>query len=267
MVSVQELYELWADDAELNETLKRSLDPRGTDWLFDLFASLGPERGQLLVDVGARDARHAVQLARDHGLRVVALEPLAQHVEHAREVVAEAGAEDEVEVVEAWIHAIPLPDAAADWVWCRDVLFHVDLTVGLPECARVLAPGGRMVAYATLASDLLEPREAAALANSLALVRGSLDSRHLEQVADQAGFELVDVYRLDGEWHARMIEDGSWDAGDTLLRLSRLRRRRAALVETFGEAAVDAYWGGKVWPVYHLLGKLVPSVYVWQRRG
>ena len=49
---------------------------------------------------------------------------------------------------------------------------------------------------------------------------------------------------LGGEWRERMIEDGEWDAGETLLRLSRLRRRRDKLVAEFGGAAVDADVGG-----------------------
>ena len=40
MVSVQELYELWAGESELDARLKQSLEPRGTEWLFELFASL-----------------------------------------------------------------------------------------------------------------------------------------------------------------------------------------------------------------------------------
>jgi len=32
MVSVHELYELWADESELDAELAQSLEPRGTDW-------------------------------------------------------------------------------------------------------------------------------------------------------------------------------------------------------------------------------------------
>ena len=65
------------------------------------------------------------------------------------------------DVLEGTIEELPLADASADWIWCRDVLVHVDVERGLAECARVLKPGGRMLAYVTLATDLLEPREAA----------------------------------------------------------------------------------------------------------
>jgi SAM-dependent methyltransferase len=263
MTTVRELYELWAGESALDAELSDSLDPQGTDWLFELFASLDPQPGQRLVDVGARDGQHAIRLARAHELRVVALDPLPHHVELAREAVASSGAD--VEVVEAAIEAMPFEDASVDWIWCRDVLVHVDVGQGLSECSRVLARGGQMVAYVTFATDLLEPGEAAFLSRALAL--RNLDPAQLEPVGVDAGLRLVQAVHVDGEWRERMIEDGEWDAGDTLLRLSRLRRREPELVARHGRAAVDAYVAGQVWGIYQLLGKLRPTVYVWERRG
>ena len=94
LTSVRELYELWAGDRLSTSELARSLEPRGTDWLFELFASLGPKPGELVVDVGARDARHAIRLVREHDLRAVALDPLPRHVELAQEAVAASGLDD-----------------------------------------------------------------------------------------------------------------------------------------------------------------------------
>jgi len=264
MVSVEELYDLWAGDSELKTTLQRSLEPRGTDWLFELFAELGPRAGETLVDVGCRDARHAIRLVREHGLRAVALDPVPQHVELAQQAVAEAGVD--VEVLHGAIEALPLADASADWIWCRDVLVHVDVRRGLAECARVLRPGGRLVAYVTLATELLEPRERAMLVSATALIPESLDAAHVESCAVEAGLEQAAVYPLAGEWRERMIEEGSWDASETLLGLSRLRRREDELAAQFGEASLAAYAGGQLWGVYQLIGKLCPTVYVWERR-
>ena len=96
MTSVEELYELWSRDSELRETLKQSLEPRGTEWLHETFAALGPQPGQLVVDVGARDAGHTIRLVQEHGLRAIALEPLEIHRDLARKAVAEAGLELDV---------------------------------------------------------------------------------------------------------------------------------------------------------------------------
>jgi ubiquinone/menaquinone biosynthesis C-methylase UbiE len=265
MTSVQELYELWAGDSELHAALEQSLEPRGTEWLFELFASLGPREGETFLDVGCRDAKHAIRLARDHGLRVVALDPLPLHLELARHAVGEAAVD--VQLLEGHIEALPLDDASADWIWCRDVLPHVEAAPGLAECARVLRPGGRMVTYATFATELLEPREAAALSGAVALVAESLNARHVEQCAAEAGLAQLAVHRLAGEWREQMIEDGTWNPSDALLGLSRLDRRRDELVGRFGAAAIAAYAGGQLWGIYQLLGKLCPTIYVWERRA
>jgi SAM-dependent methyltransferase len=265
MVTSEELYELWSGDAELRDTLAQSLDPRGTEWLFELFASLGPRAGEVLVDVGCRDASHTIRLARDHGLRCHAVDPLPLHVERARGEV-DAAAVD-VEVRQAAIEELPLADASVDWIWCRDVLVHADVRRGLAECARVLRDGGRMIAYITVATERLEPRERALLVDAAAVVPESFDARSVEAAADAAGLAPVDVHRLGSEWRERMLEDGAWDANATLLSLARLHRRRSELAERFGEAAVAAREGGDLWGIYQLLGKTCPTVYVWEKRG
>jgi ubiquinone/menaquinone biosynthesis C-methylase UbiE len=257
MPTVQELYELWADEAELTEALRRSLDPRGVDSLFAAFADLGPEAGQLVLDAGARDARYAIRLVRAHGLRAVALDPVPVHVELARTAVEEAGLNGEIEVVEGSIEALPLADASVDWIWCRDVLVHVDAGRGLAECARVLKPGGAMLAYVTLATDLLEPKERAELVEATAIK--TFDADVLERAAAAAGLEQRSVDRLGSEWRESMLEQGTWNAGEDLLHLARLRRGG------FDGADVKAAWGGLVWGIYQLLGKTCPTVYVWSK--
>src|SRR5262249_22098024 len=91
MTSVDDLYEIWSRDSELRETLKQPLEPRGTEWLFELFASLDPRAGDVLVDVGCRDAKHAIRLVREHDLRGFAVDPLPLHVERAQAEAAESG--------------------------------------------------------------------------------------------------------------------------------------------------------------------------------
>lgn len=269
MSSVQELYELWATDAyaELKETLAQSLEPRGTEWLLQTFAELGPKPGQLVVDIGARDAVGAITLARRHGLRAVALDPIALHCERARQAVAEAELDDRIEVVEGVIEHLPLDDASADWIWCRDVLVHVDARRGLAECARILRPGGAMVAYVTLATERLEPKEAAEVVASAAIAPGSFTAAGVEAAAADAGLVTRRVDPIGSEWRERMLEDGDLDTATGLLSIARIDRRRSELVERFGAEAVDIARNGFVWGVYQMLGKLCPTVYVWERRA
>lgn len=253
--TVEQLYgEIWAEDSSAYD---QSLNPRGTEWLFEAFAQFGPQPGQLIVDVGARDAQHTIRLARDHGLRAIALDPVPLHVELARRAVAEAGVE--IDVVEAGIEDMPVDDDAADWIWCRDVLVHVDVARGLKECARILRAGGRMLAYVTCSTDQLEPREQRWLFDALAIVSESTQPDVIEARAADAGLTLVSKTELGGEWRERMLEDGTWSANDDLLRLSRLWRSGADL-EDPRTAVYAASW---TWGVYQLLGKTCPTVYVW----
>lgn len=265
MTSVSELYEVWAADSELRDELGHSLEPRGADWLFEVFAELGPRPGEVVLDAGAQDARHAIRLVHEHDVRAVALDPLPRHCELARERVTEGGLTDEIEVVEGTIERLPFADATFDWIWCRDVLAHVDAARGLPELARVLKPRGALVAYVTLATERLEPRETEALVASMALDRDSLEAEHVERAAAGAGLVARSREQLGSEWRERMLEDGAWDGAGDLLRLARLRRHEAELVERFGSAPVAAVAGGITWGVYQLLGKLMPTVYVWER--
>ena len=265
MPSVEQLYEIWSRDSELRETLKGSLEPRGPEWLFELFASLGPRAGDVLVDVGSRDGKHAIRLVREHALRGYALDPIPLHVEQAKAEVDAAGVD--LTVLEGRIEELPFEDASVDWIWCRDVLVHTDVRRGLAECARVLRPQGRMVAYVTLATDLLEPGEKSLLVNATALIAESIDAAHVETAAREAGLEELAVHRLAGEWRERMIEDGSWHAAESLLMLSRLQRRERELLAAHGAPAIEAVRGGQLWGIFQMIGKLCPTVYVWERRA
>ena len=252
--SVDTLYgEIWADE---DRDVKAS-PPRGTDWLFEVFARLGPQSGQLVIDVGARDAKHAIRLVQEHGVRAIAVDPVQRHIELARRAVAEAGVN--VDVVQAGIESMPVDDDAADWVWCRDVLVHVDLARGFAECARVLRPGGQMLAYVTCSTDRLEPREASWLFDALAIVPESTQPDAIEKHAAAAGLTLASKTELGGEWRERMLADSTWSANDDLTELSRLRRSGA----DFDDPRIAAQAAGAAWGIYQLLGKTCPTVYVW----
>ncbi len=269
MISADELYgELWAaDESPIEAELARSLDPRGLDSLYDEFARLGVGAEHVVLDAGARDARHSVKLVRRFGCRVVAVDPIPLHVERARKRIADDALDDCIDVAETGLESLPFEDESFDYIWCRDVLNHVEVERALPECARVLRPGCSMLVYQTFATEALEPEEAKRFFAAAATRADSMSPSFFEDRALAAGFEIVSRKPLQGEWRERMLEDGSWDAVSDLLALSRLKRGEPELVAQFGRAAVEAERGGLLWGIYQLLGKTCPTIYVLARNA
>src|SRR5439155_1676442 len=195
---------------------------------------------------------HSVKLVRRFGYRVVAVDPIPLHIERARKRIADEELGERIDVAEAALESLPFDDDAFDYIWCRDVLNHIELDRGLPECKRVLRPGGPMLVYQTFATRDLEPVEAQRLLAASASKPESMSPEFFEECARDTGFDIVRAKPLNGEWRERMLEDGSWDAVADLLALSRLKRREPELVERFGRAAVEAERGGLVWGIYQV---------------
>jgi ubiquinone/menaquinone biosynthesis C-methylase UbiE len=235
--------------------------------LYDEFAGLGVDPEHLVLDAGARDAVHAIELVRRLGCRAIAVDPVPLHADRARERVGAAGLDDRIEVVMSALESLPLEDATIDYVWCRDVLNHVELDLSLRELARVLRPGGSVLVYQTFAEQACEPEEARRLFAATASVAQNMSAQFFERTAREAGFEVVRSERLQGEWRERMLEDGTWDVAADLLALSRLNRRESDLVERHGTARVETVRGGLVWGIYQLLGKTCPTIYILRHRA
>jgi SAM-dependent methyltransferase len=269
MISADQLYgELWAaDQSEIEAELARSLHPQDLDSLYDEFARIGVGAEHVVLDAGARDAVHSVKLVRRFGCRVVAVDPIPLHIERARKRIWDEGLGDRIDVAEAKLESLPVDDESFDYIWCRDVLNHVELDRGLAECKRVLRPGGSMLIYQTFATEALEPEEAKRFLPAAATRAENMSPSFFEARARAAGLEIVRGQQLHGEWRERMLEDGSWDAVADLLALSRLKRREPELVERFGRAAVEAERGGLLWGVYQVLGKTCPTIYVLARNA
>lgn len=221
-----------------------------------------------VLDVGCRDASHLIELVRATGARGGGLDPVPRLVERARAAVSEAGLDSRIEIVEGAMQRIPFPDESFDLVWCRDVITVVDnLESGIAEIARVLCSDGHLIVYTVLATDRLEPKEAAMVAGqSLAILPENLVEGNVEGAFRRAGLEVVMKDEIGTEWREH-AEERSQPASQALLRLARLRRQRERIVAEGGEVIYAHIESNLHWLVYQFLGKLMPTIYVLSKPG
>jgi SAM-dependent methyltransferase len=121
----------FADSAEFREVVER----------------VGPLlRSGRVLDLGAGTGVASAALARAGAAYVVAIEPDSSDVVGFG-CLGQVVDGLPVGVVASFGEALPISPASIDVVFCRQVLHHTtDLDATLNECARVLAPGGMLIA-------------------------------------------------------------------------------------------------------------------------
>jgi SAM-dependent methyltransferase len=255
--------DIWGQDYDDFEALSNtSSNPRGATMLYDLLATMGIGAQHTVLDIGCRNASYAIEIVRRFGCQAIAADPVPLHIKLAHAHVVEAGLASQIRVVQSGIEALPLDDRSVDYVWCRDVLNHVDLAAGLAECTRVLRPGGQMLIYQTFATDLIEPQEAAQIYRGLAIVSDNMAEAFFIATAEAVGLNVVTRDVIGSEWRERWAEEGQSNLLNDLLWIARMRRREAELVARFGRAHYEAQYAGCLWGIYQMLGKLQPTIYV-----
>ena len=104
---------------------------------------LGDVAGLDVVELGCGTAYFSAWLAR-RGARVVGVDPTPAQLETARRLMRETGIE--FALVEAPGESVPLPDASFDLVHSEHgAAVWADPYRWIPEAARLLRPGGRLV--------------------------------------------------------------------------------------------------------------------------
>ncbi len=242
------------DEAALHARLDRSLSPRGPAMLLDRAAALGLGPGDLVLDVGGRDGRHARALILRFGCRAVVLDVVAANLPRA--------GRSPVSAALASMSAIPLADGTCRLVWSRDMLLHVpDLGSAMRECARILSPGGHVLVHNTFATPLLEPGERTLLVETLGIVPENLSAAFAEDAFARAGLAIVERDPIGSEWREHSEETGEAITSRQLLRIARMRRDRARLVAELGQTLYDVELADCLWGVYQMIGKLGGVVY------
>ena len=145
--------------AEHNLEARRSLyanaegpDPR--EIAFEAVAEIGPKS---VIEVGGGPGELAARIGSELRCEVVMLDVSPRMVELACERGVDARVGD--------VQSLPFPDETFECAVAAWMLFHVpNLDTGLRELARVLRPGGRLVATTNSADHLKELREIAGAA-------------------------------------------------------------------------------------------------------
>lgn len=143
----------YADDARLR---RRAAAYTGAGTVIDarslVVATVAEVRPARILEVGCGWGELAAWLARETGAQVVATDLSPRMVELAREHGVDAQLAD--------VQALPFDDGSFDVVVAAWMLYHVpDLDRGVGEIARVLRPGGRLVAATNSIYHLHELRE------------------------------------------------------------------------------------------------------------
>jgi SAM-dependent methyltransferase len=192
--------EQYADEANLaarKAAYETAEGPDAREVLFDAVAEADPRR---VLEVGGGEGELAERIVRELGSELVGIDQSERMVEIQRSRGIDARVGD--------VQALPFGDVEFDVAVAAWMLYHVaDLDRALGELARILRPGGRLVAVTNSVHHLLELHE------------------------------LAGRDRSDREWGFRR------ENGEELLRrrFARVDRRDADGWVTFDDASLRAY--------------------------
>jgi len=158
------------------------------------YADIQP--GETILDIGCGGGIDTILAAQRIGStgKVIALDFLPEMLDRTARAVQEAGLSN-VELLEAEMEAIPLPDASVDLIISNGVInLSARKSRVMVECARVLRPGGRLcVSDLTVERDDLPPEIATQPAAWAGCVAGALAEEGFLHKLDRAGFEDAKV--------------------------------------------------------------------------
>ncbi|HEV2012740.1 MAG TPA: methyltransferase domain-containing protein [Candidatus Dormibacteraeota bacterium] len=111
----------------------------------ELASRIGISRGVRILDAGCGVGGSAIWLARQLGVDVVGITPVASQVERARHFATEHHVSRQAQFLQQDYTGTSFPAASFDVVWAMESLCHAaDKRAFYEEARRVLRPGGRL---------------------------------------------------------------------------------------------------------------------------
>ena len=166
--------------------------------------------GETVLDLGSGGGIDVLLSARRVGPtgKAYGLDMTEEMLALARRNAAEAGATN-VEFLQGYIEAIPLPDASVDVVISNCVInLSTDKATVFRQMHRVLRPGGRVGVTDIIAEDSLAPDERAARGDWAGCVAGALSRSEYVDGLTAAGFTGVAVettHQVADRMHSAII--------------------------------------------------------------
>jgi ubiquinone/menaquinone biosynthesis C-methylase UbiE len=236
-------------------------------FLAEIPARYGIGPGMTLLDLGCGKGREACELAQQLGCRVIGIDVLPMTLKLARDLVSKLGLESQVTLVCGSMHALPLPDACIDFIWCRDTLNHAsEMAQTLAECARVLRPAGRMMNYSALKTDWLEPGEERRVLPPLGINPATLVDGQVSAALDAAGLRIIEHATTD-QRASRCHEELEENGGRDVMRLARILHARGRVTALIGAEDYERLVAYYLWNSYYVTGKLIYGVWVVGQRN
>lgn len=238
-----------------------SLDPASPDSLFDLAGEF-LAAGDVVLDVGCRDAMQLIELVQRFDVDGAGVEPVQIHIERAQAAVEAAELAERITLHHGVMHELSYPDDYFDLVWCRDVLEQVDdLDGALTEVVRVMKRQARLVVYTTVATELMADQDAELIRRHLGNVETNLDRSKLEFAFHRPDLTIERARSIGTEWR-EYAEERTQPVSRALLRLARLRRQEDDIVAQHGRDVYEHIEANLHWEVFQFLGKLDPLIYL-----
>ena len=166
--------------------------------------------GETVLDLGSGGGIDVLLSARRVGPtgRAFGLDMTDEMLALARDNAAKAGAAN-VEFLQGYIEAIPLPDASVDVVISNCVInLSTDKPAVIGEIARVLRPGGRVGVSDVVADDHLSPADRAERGSYVGCIAGALTFAEYRALLEDAGFDAIEIEptnELTGGMHGAIV--------------------------------------------------------------
>ena len=106
--------------------------------------------GKVFLDYACGNGANAIAAAQAGAALSIGLDISPISIQNARADARKAGVSNATVFVQADAENTKLPDHCVDLVICNGMLHHLDLSVAFPELQRILAPGGKLLAYEAL---------------------------------------------------------------------------------------------------------------------